>query len=99
MSANNEGILQFPLKTISKCSPVRFSFTLIGYKEVCVRMRVRVCVCKRERERESWGSNAGQTADIIHLPVTGPRAAGKVADSSPGSDIRGGILIFRHGML
>lgn len=43
---------------------------------ICECLRTRVCVCV-------LGEQCSQAADIIHLPVTGPGAAGKAADSSP----------------
>lgn len=52
-------------------------------KRVCVCACIGVCVCVKQRQTVCvFGEQCGQAADIIHLPVTGPRAAGKVADSS-----------------
>ncbi|CAL8305551.1 unnamed protein product [Gadus morhua 'NCC'] len=41
------------------------------------------CLSLSVADNVVWEQCGGQAADIIHLPVTGPRTAGKAADSSP----------------
>lgn len=56
---------------------------LLCLQSLCVRTAGRHRVCVFVCFLCVLGEQCSQAADIIHLPVTGPRAARKVADSSP----------------